>query len=397
MTGWRWCSALLGLVEILTLVQAALDPPTAKRDSTLPPCGACTNLVSSFEAGMERTKRGKLAGGDTAWEEKAGQKYATSEVRLAEISEELCKGVERGETQCHQHAGEWEEFIEIWWSEDIDTRPPLREWLCVDKLKVCCPSDHFGPSCEACNVLGLGDKVCSGNGKCKGAGTRKGNGKCSCSKEYGGEKCDQCSMGHYESFRDETKLLCSPCHKACASHCTGSGPKACAKCKDGYEMNTEHGCMDVDECQTGKACSKDKFCVNTEGTFKCMACDRACAGCDSDGPDNCLECAEGFQRNKNNVCISDKSAGRIFTIDNTRFFTYAGLVIATCIIFHKNWLVASCVGGFVAVYISCTEYYLANNTMNGDLQPTPGTLDAIQQQFAQGMPMQGDMPPDDMM
>ena len=77
-------------------------------------------------------------------------------------------------------------------------------------------------------------QVCSGNGKCKGSGTRKGNGKCSCNKvrfsfrisffapyqvifvknqEYGGEKCDQCSGNHYESFRDETKLLCSPCHK----------------------------------------------------------------------------------------------------------------------------------------------------------------------------------------
>ena len=77
--------------------------------------------------------------------------------------------------------------------------------------------------------------------------------------------------------------------------------------------------------------------------------------------------------------------GRVFTIDNTRFFTYAGLVVATMIIFHKNWHVASLVGGVVGVYISCTEYYLANNTMNGDLQPTPGTLEAIQQQFSQGM------------
>ena len=103
------------------------------------------------------------------------------------------------------------------------------------------------------------------------------------------------------------------------------------------------------------------------------------------------------------MCVADKNAGRVFTIDNTRYFTYAGLVIATCIIFHKNWVVASAVGGFVAIYISCTELYLANNTMNGDLQPTPGTLDAIQQQFAQGMPGMGDMnmgdipPPEDMM
>merc|ERR1712181_86230 len=133
-----------------------------------------------------------------------------------------------------------------------------------------------------------GDEVCSGNGKCKGSGTRKGNGKCSCNKEYGGEKCDQCSGNHYESFRDESKLLCSPCHKACEGHCTGSGPKSCAKCKPGFNINTEHGCLDIDECQVGKECEgQNKFCVNTEG---------------------CFECAKGFKKGKNDVCVADKNA-----------------------------------------------------------------------------------------
>jgi len=375
---------------------AALEPPApgSKKEASLPPCGACTNLVSSFEAGMERTKNFKTEGGDMAWEEKKKQSYSTSEVRLAEITEELCRDVGRGETQCHQQAGEWEEQLEQWWGQAPDSRGPLRQWLCVDHLKVCCPSDHFGPECQACSVLGLGGKVCGGNGKCKGSGTRKGNGKCSCTKEYSGERCDQCSGGHYQSFRDEAKLLCSPCHKACEGFCSGSGPKSCTKCRKGYDMNTEHGCLDVDECQQEAPCDKNKFCVNTDGAHKCHSCDKGCSGCDGDGPDNCVECAEGYQRGKNDVCITDKAAGRIFTIDNTRYFTYAGLVIATCIIFHKNWLVASLVGGVVAVYISATEYYLANNTMNGDLQPTPGTLDAIQAQFAQGMPgMGGEMPP----
>ena len=127
----------------------------------------------------------------------------------------------------------------------------------------------------------------------QGGGTRKGNGKCSCSKEYDGEECDKCASGFYESFKDASKLLCSPCHKACAGYCSGPGPKACAKCEKGYEMNTEHGCMvrmlavliirlyhdtlpfqDIDECIVSKPCTKDKFCVNTEGTFKCMACDK---------------------------------------------------------------------------------------------------------------------------
>ena len=114
----------------------------------LPPCGACTNLVTSFEAGVERTKRGKLEGGDAAWEEKSGQKYATSEVtrqntgeqpvtapapqvRLAEISEQLCKDVGRGETQCHVNHGDWEEDIEDWWRLDPATRWVITHQSCM--------------------------------------------------------------------------------------------------------------------------------------------------------------------------------------------------------------------------------------------------------------------------
>ena len=68
------------LLSVLSSVQC-LDPPNEKETAKLPPCGACTNLVTSFEAGLERTKRGKLEGGDAAWEEKSKQKYATSEVQ----------------------------------------------------------------------------------------------------------------------------------------------------------------------------------------------------------------------------------------------------------------------------------------------------------------------------
>ena len=160
------------------------------------------------------------------------------QVRLAEITEQLCKDVGRGEAQCHVNAGEWEEDIESWWSEDPDTRPELRQWLCVDKLAVCCPHDHYGPDCAPCTVRGDNGKVgitspitslhpinllkvCSGNGKCKGGGTRKGNGKCQCNNEYSGDSCDQCNEGYYQSFKDDTKLLCSACHKSCSGHCSG--------------------------------------------------------------------------------------------------------------------------------------------------------------------------------
>ena len=66
----------------------------------LPPCSACSTLVSSFEKGVERTSRGKFEGGDAAWEEKnQGKGYATSEVRFVEIQEKLCTDVERGQAQ----------------------------------------------------------------------------------------------------------------------------------------------------------------------------------------------------------------------------------------------------------------------------------------------------------
>merc|ERR1719228_1954876 len=168
------CSMMCAALLFLLAIAIALDPPNPKKDAALPPCGACTNLVSSFEAGMERTKREKLEGGDAAWEEKSGQRYLTSEVRLVEIAEQVCKELARGQSQCHQNYGEWEDSIEAWWAEDPEERPSLRQRLCVDNLAVCCPPDHYGPDCRACSGLGNNGELCSGNGKCKGGGTRKG-------------------------------------------------------------------------------------------------------------------------------------------------------------------------------------------------------------------------------
>lgn len=92
--------------------------------------------------------------------------------------------------------------------------------MCIDKLQVCCPADTFGAKCQPCSD-------CNGNGKCKGSGTRKGNGKCACDVGYKGEACNECDNQFYESFRDESKLLCSICHVACGADggCTSGGPK----------------------------------------------------------------------------------------------------------------------------------------------------------------------------
>ena len=42
-------------------------------------------------------------------------------------------------------------------------------------------------------------------------------------------------------------------------------------------FETGNNCLlqDIDECQVGKECEgQNKFCVNTEGSFKCMDCDK---------------------------------------------------------------------------------------------------------------------------
>ena len=88
---------------------------------------------------------------------------------------------------------------------------------------------------------------------------------------------------------------------------TGAGPKSCTVCAPGYVMNTEHGCLDTDECIMNNPCPNNKFCVNNDGSYRCVTCDKACDGCDADGPDNCLKCAEGYKL-KNKVCVTDKAA-----------------------------------------------------------------------------------------
>jgi len=132
----------------------------------------------------------------------------------------------------------------------------------------------------------------------------------------------------------------------------------------------EHGCTDIDECAVSRPCAGNKFCVNTEGAYKCVACDKSCNGCQGDGPDTCLKCAEGYTRKggkETAPCVSEAAAGKIFTLSNTRFFTYAGLAIACAIIFQRNTLVAGVLGLVVAVYISVSEYFLSGAT--GELRP----------------------------
>lgn len=68
-------------------------------------------------------------------------------------------------------------------------------------------------------------------------------------------------------------------------------------------MDKEKGCLDVNECAAPKSpCTPLQFCVNTEGGYRCLDCDRSCAGCTGDGPDMCINCASGYYK-KDNMCI----------------------------------------------------------------------------------------------
>lgn len=55
----------------------------------------------------------------------------------------------------------------------------------------------------------------------------------------------------------------------------------------------------------------------------------------------------------------------------TRYLTYLGLCIATCIICQKNVVLASIIGLLVAAYISVSEYVM-------NKQPLPTGIDLSQ-------------------
>uniref|UniRef100_T1IHQ1 EGF-like domain-containing protein n=1 Tax=Strigamia maritima TaxID=126957 RepID=T1IHQ1_STRMM len=337
------------LVLILVLVTGALDNPKRKADS-IPPCQACKNVMKSFKKAMVKTSRGKYEGGDVDWEERKMGSYANSEIRLVEIQEMLCKDVKEGVDQCHGLAEESEEFIEEWWQnaqrDEID-------------FLICCPNNSFGSDCKPCP--GGIDNPCGGNGKCKGAGSRKGTGECKCDPGYAGEVCNNCQLGYFQSYKDDEKFICSKCHKSCESRCWDSGPKGCEVCKSGWQYHSEYGCHDIDECiLRNSPCSPNEFCINLEGSFQCIECNKACDGCHGDGPDTCHKCKDGYIL-KDEFCIDTDSYQRSVRMQTARYITYFGLCVATCIIFKKNLHLAAAVGTAVALYIAASEYSLKDD------------------------------------
>lgn len=341
---------------------ASEEQKESKRSVKLSPCQACKNVVESFKKGIESTARGKHEGGDAAWEERRLKNYAYSEIRLVEIMEDLCKDVDKGHDQCHSIVENNEEHLEKWWLHDQKTQPDLETYFCGNQLKVCCPENTFGPECWPCP--GGIEIPCNGRGKCQGEGTRSGKGNCKCDGGYKGDVCDECAVGYHQSPTEANKLVCIECHRSCLGHCWEAGPKGCQICKDGWSHSADFGCQDVNECYDLKnVCTNDEFCVNLEGSYQCIDCHKSCDGCDGDGPDMCKTCKEGYIL-QDELCVDLESIHRSLKMRVARYVTYAGLFIATCIVFKKNVLFASILGIAVAVYVAASEYTLTENVVD---------------------------------
>lgn len=272
-------------------------------------CRICKTIVENFEKGVKDTHKSNFGGGNTNWEEKSLGTYANSETRLVEIMENLCSG---GAKECHHLLETHEEDIEEYWFKVFAKKKDkdLNTWLCIERIKVCCPSNTYGPTCKECP--GGKDRPCKGNGKCDGEGTRAGKGKCKCDSGYKGDLCDDCTDKYFEAQKNDTHTTCSACHESCKSTCWEAGPKGCDECKTGWKESEDEGCIDINECEESFPCGEDQYCTNTPGKYNCATCHRSCSGCDSYGADKCKECAEGYILQNQicadiNECEEDKS------------------------------------------------------------------------------------------
>lgn len=195
-----------------------------EREAIVSRCTGCKKLVENFYMGLQKTSGANFGQEKADWEprftnDKLGN-YAASETRLVEILDGVCEK----DYYCNWVVSEFEEEIENWYYHKQQIFSDFTNFLCIEKAKLCCPKDHYGPKCQPCSAL-----KCGQHGKCDGSGSRAGEGKCECEKGYVGGRCTKCAKNHYSS-NDSSCLACDP---ACDG-CTGEGSDHCVDCEKGH-------------------------------------------------------------------------------------------------------------------------------------------------------------------
>ncbi|UMM29389.1 hypothetical protein L5515_011773 [Caenorhabditis briggsae] len=321
-------------------------------------CRTCNFLVSTFDEGLKKTARHHFAGGDTAWEEKNLGKYKTSETRLIEVLEGVCKksslpnidkftGISELEFKCASQLEKHEETIEEYYYNQQQNNMSI--WLCVEELKLCCPGGHFGKNCEECPGLKEGADACFGKGACHGDGSRDGSGKCKCEAGYTGNLCRHCDNEYFEESKTEKGVVCKQCHEGCLGICSSEGSKGCSKCKNGWAMIEGEGCQDVNECSNQSACTKDhEVCVNTIGSYQC-------------------DCEEGYKKDDEGKCQLDVEAhpDRPFMpiAQQLKIISFSSLIIIITFVVWHGSPVLYVLTGIAIVALILVDLYVNPDTI----------------------------------
>lgn len=285
---------------------------------------------------------------------------------LDKTKKTVCRDIvsDASRQSCREFYFSNQETVKKW--KDSNSKMSFFDFVCIKELKYCCPRNSFGPKCNKCIECGL-------NEHCHGDGYRSGTGKCVCKEGHSGIGCANCQPGYFMEKNYTTtdslsglknnKVLCKPCHRSCV-YCRNDGPKGCDVCREGFTWVPTYGCLDIDECvKDKKICGPNTFCVNTEGSYYCYECDRACDGCHGDGPDMCLKCAKGYKLGQDGNCEAKSKTVLSPEANYYRYAIYLGLFICTSIILHNNVQLAALVGMAVAMYVGASEY-----VMNGPIQ-----------------------------
>lgn len=334
--------------------------PDKSGTSKLSTCRRCKILTDSFKHWLDKTSRGKFEGGDAAWEEAKLKSYSRSEIRLTEIQEGLCSEVKIHQDACYAIAEEAEQILEKWWFNQDPGSEDLYTWLCIESLKDCCPSKHYGSECAPC-PMDKSNKVCGGHGRCNGAGTRQGNGTCICKKGYTGEMCEDCEKNFYQTSTG----ACDKCDKSC-NGCIGGDAASCESCNSGWQLQSGV-CVDVNECETS-VCTASQYCINTEGSYSCQECESSCQTCSGEGPSNCTSCDPDtvlwF-----GMCVSSEQKQKNVIETYKRIAQYVGLLTIVMYMAQKSRFVASIVALIIAIVIFYLEKTnLRNNTIDVTMQ-----------------------------